>query len=65
LRGHSLSVVADHVGVNRFRDRRTGGVTEPLLTQILGSTEAAHQRRIPVTQNVKAVTARHFDTERL
>jgi hypothetical protein len=59
-RGDSLSVVADRVRVNRFRNRRTGGVTELLLTQILGNTETAHQRRIAMSQDVEAITAWRF-----
>ncbi len=44
LRRNSLSVLADHVRVNRVRNWRAVGVSESLLTQFLRCSETVHQR---------------------
>jgi hypothetical protein len=57
LSRNPLSVFADHMRVNRFRDRRTIGVAELLLTQFQRNTETTQQRSVPVTENAEAVAA--------
>src|SRR6266852_681026 len=61
---NSLSVLANHVRVDRLRNRRAVGVPESLLTQFLRCPETAHQSCVRMTERVEAIPAWHLDTER-
>ncbi len=61
LRRNSLSVLANHMRVDRLRDWRAVGVSESLLAQFLRSPKTAHQSCIRVTERVEAIAARHLD----
>src|SRR6266852_5685361 len=64
LRRNSLSVLANHMRVDRLRDWRAVGVSESLLAQFLRSPKTAHQSCIRVTERVEAIAARHLDAYR-
>ncbi len=64
LRRDSLSVLADHVRVDRLRDWRAISVAESLLEQFLRFSETAHQSCVRMTERVEAIAAWHLDTKR-
>src|SRR5882762_2686163 len=52
LRRNSLSVLADHVRVDRLRDWRPISVAESLLPQFLRCSETVHQSCVRVTEEI-------------
>ena len=54
---NSLSVLANHVPINRVRNWQAVGVSESLLTQILRSSETVHQSCVRMTERMEAIAA--------
>src|SRR5216684_8684463 len=64
LRRDSLSVLANHMSVDRLRDWRAVCVSESLLAEFLRCSETAHQSCVRMTERMEAIAAWHLDTER-
>ena len=58
-----LSILADHVRVDRLCNRRPVHMAEPLLAQLQRRSEAAHHCGVGVAESMEPIALRNLDPE--